>query len=92
MPVCAPPEWVIVKHPIVLLWLRESVKVNRILLTPRERQVAEHRAAGLLYKQIADLLKISLNTVKHYLGQIFRKLGITTSNQLTRLFYTVGFA
>ncbi len=75
-------------HPIVVLKLRYSVKdTNRIRLTPRERQVAEQRARGLLYKQIAERLQISLNTVKHYLAEIFRKLGISSSIELSRLFY-----
>jgi DNA-binding NarL/FixJ family response regulator len=45
-------------------------------LTPREREVAALVADGLSNKQIAQRLRITLGTVKHYVHQILEKTGL----------------
>ena len=45
-------------------------------LTVREQEVLALVAAGLSYKQIADTLNISSNTVNNHLANIRRKLGV----------------
>jgi DNA-binding CsgD family transcriptional regulator len=45
-------------------------------LTPAERRVAEHAAAGLSNKQIAAELFIAPKTVEMTLSSVYRKLGI----------------
>lgn len=45
-------------------------------LTPRERDVAERVAAGLLNKQIAAELGIATATVKDHVHRILRKTGL----------------
>ena len=47
-------------------------------LSPRERAVLEHVAAGLSNKVIARKLSISPNTVKFHLQAAFDKLGVNT--------------
>jgi DNA-binding NarL/FixJ family response regulator len=44
-------------------------------LTGRENQVAQCVAMGLKNKEIADMLFINEQTVKHYLSRIFHKTG-----------------
>jgi FixJ family two-component response regulator len=61
------------------------------LLTPREREVFELVARGLLNKQIAARLKISLGTVKAHRGRLVRKLAVTTVAELVRLADRVGY-
>jgi non-specific serine/threonine protein kinase len=44
-------------------------------LTPREWQVAGLLREGLTNQQIADLLGVSLNTVKFHISEVLSKLG-----------------
>ena len=55
-----------------------------ITLSPRERQVAIHVAAGLASKQIAAVLGIGLRTVNTYRESLARKLGASSPAVLTR--------
>jgi DNA-binding CsgD family transcriptional regulator len=48
------------------------------LLTPRELAIARLAASGLTNKQVAERLFLSHRTVGAHLGQVFRKLGITS--------------
>ena len=50
-------------------------------LTPRERDVLSHVAAGLSTKQIARALDITERTVKFHIASIFNKLGAETRAQ-----------
>jgi FixJ family two-component response regulator len=54
-------------------------------LTPRERQVIELVALGLLNKQIADQLRITEDTVKIHRGHAMRKLEVDSVPSLIRL-------
>lgn len=54
-------------------------------LTPREREVGKHLAAGLTTRQVADILGISVRTVDVYRGTIFRKLGVANVAALASL-------
>jgi len=55
-----------------------------VTLSPRERQVAIHVAAGLASKQIAAVLGIGLRTVNTYRESLRRKLGASSAAALTR--------
>jgi DNA-binding NarL/FixJ family response regulator len=46
------------------------------LLSPRERHVLQLLAEGMFYKEIADTLNISLNTVHSYIRRIYQKLHV----------------
>lgn len=54
-------------------------------LTPRERQIAELIAEGLLSKQIAAQLGCSEGTVKVHRSHILRKTGANTSAELAQI-------
>ena len=58
----------------------EQMKIDQ--LTPRERQIAQVACTGLTNKQIAEKLAISEATVRHHLGVIFSKLGVSTRSEL----------
>ena len=45
-------------------------------LTPREREVAALIADGLSNKEIAQRLRITVGTVKHYVHEILEKTGL----------------
>jgi DNA-binding CsgD family transcriptional regulator len=53
-------------------------------LTTRERLVAEHYAYGLSHKEVAQLLRVSPNTVRTQLASVYRKLGIGDKAALAR--------
>jgi NarL family two-component system response regulator LiaR len=51
-------------------------KVNPYKLSERELEVLDLMSSGLLYKEIADQLFISANTVKNHLKSIYKKLHV----------------
>jgi DNA-binding NarL/FixJ family response regulator len=51
-------------------------------LTLREREIVQAIVAGQSNKDIADRLRISLQTVKHHLTSIFDKTGVSTRLEL----------
>jgi DNA-binding NarL/FixJ family response regulator len=55
------------------------------LLSPRERHVIQHVAAGLSNRDIARALDLSPHTVKNYLFRIFDKLGVSSRTELLYL-------
>lgn len=50
-------------------------------LSPREREVLEQLAKGSLYKEVADLLGISMSTVNSHVESIYRKLHVQTRTE-----------
>ena len=61
---------------------QERGKLISNALTPREREVAKHAAFGLSNKEIADRLKISVNTVKQSLRTAMDKTGALRRSEL----------
>ncbi len=50
-------------------------------LTPREREVLKALADGLDYKQIADRLCISMDTVRSHIRHIYEKLQVHSKSE-----------
>ena len=50
-------------------------------LSPREREVLELLARGFLYKEIAEMLKISVQTVNTYIRRVYEKLHVRSRAQ-----------
>ena len=61
-------------------------------LTEPERTVAELVAQGLVNREVAGRMYVSIHTVAFYLGQIFRKLSIGSRVELTRIVVQRGSA
>lgn len=55
---------------------KPSVKDEKSLLSLREKEVLELLAKGLLYKEIADQLDVTHETVKKHLKNIYQKLHV----------------
>jgi len=53
-------------------------------LTDRERAVLTALSEGQQYKEIADNLGISINTVRHYIKNIYDKLHVNTRTEAVR--------
>jgi len=57
--------------------LRANESANEIeVLSPRENEVLNYLAKGLLYKEIANNLNISTNTVRQHIHKIYEKLHV----------------
>jgi DNA-binding NarL/FixJ family response regulator len=72
-----------------MLYLRglmdSSTKISRqrrFGLTPRELDIVSAVVAGYANKEIAEYFKISEDTVKHHLSNIFDKTGVSTRLEL----------
>lgn len=57
------------------------------ILTPREREVLNLIAKGLLYKEIADQLGISFHTVRQHIGKIYEKLHVQNKTEAINKVY-----
>ena len=60
---------------------------NDAVLSPREREVLQLIAKGLLYKEIADQLGISFHTVRQHIGKIYEKLHVHNRTEALNVVY-----
>jgi two-component system, NarL family, nitrate/nitrite response regulator NarL len=60
----------------------EEAKQKKFGLTPRELEIVSAVVAGYSNREIAEYFKISEDTVKHHLSNIFDKLGVSTRLEL----------
>ncbi|MFN8330798.1 MAG: response regulator transcription factor [Saprospiraceae bacterium] len=65
----------------------ESNNPDESLLTKREREILNLLSTGLIYKQIADTLFISVETVKSHCHNIYDKLHVTTKMEAVNKYF-----
>src|SRR5581483_6219211 len=70
--------------------VRDRARELLEILTPRERQVAELVARGMLNKQIAFELGTTESTVKVHRGRAMEKLNVDSVAELVRLLDSIG--
>lgn len=68
----------------------EGLRGRYDALTPREREVMELVASGLLNKQVAARLEISEATVKIHRGQVMQKMRANSLSDLVRMAERLG--
>ena len=69
---------------------RTEAMLKVAALPPRQREVLEHLAQGLLNKQIAWELKISEKTVKMHRALLLDRLGVSTTAEAIRIAVEAG--
>ena len=69
---------------------RTQAMLKVAALPPRQREVLEHLAHGLLNKQIAWELKISEKTVKMHRALMLDRLGVSTTAEAIRIAVEAG--
>ncbi|MBL7738101.1 MAG: response regulator transcription factor [Chitinophagaceae bacterium] len=57
------------------------------VLSPREKEVLQLVAKGLLYKEIAEQLGISFHTVRQHIGKIYEKLHVQNKTEAINKVY-----
>jgi DNA-binding NarL/FixJ family response regulator len=60
---------------------RDSHSAEAEVLTDREKEILDYLALGFLYKEIADKLSISKETVKKHIHNIYEKLHVQTRTE-----------
>jgi DNA-binding NarL/FixJ family response regulator len=60
----------------------EEARQKKFGLTPRELEIVSAVVAGYSNKETAEYFKISEDTVKHHLSNIFEKIGVSTRLEL----------
>jgi DNA-binding NarL/FixJ family response regulator len=68
----------------VVQYFRQQVAPELATLTEREREVLSALAEGQQYKEIADTLAISINTVRKYIKSIYEKLHVNTRSEAVK--------
>jgi len=78
-----------IARKIVQSFQRPAPSAGRGLesLTPRESEVLDYLAKGFLYKEIADALKISYDTVHAHIRKIYEKLQVRSRTEAVAKHY-----
>ena len=66
------------------LRVRRNAQTGIASLTPSERRIVEHAAAGATNAQIAQALFVTVKTVEMHLANAYRKLDISSRQQLAQ--------
>ena len=72
-----------IARKVVQNFYRNETQTNgeTVELSPREREVLELLARGYLYKEIAEMLQIGVQTVNTYIRRIYEKLHVRSRAQ-----------
>jgi DNA-binding NarL/FixJ family response regulator len=71
----------IARKVVASFQMAEPDSSKRPHLSPREEAVLDFLAKGFTYKQIADRLEISIDTVRTYLRRIYEKLHVQSRTE-----------
>lgn len=67
--------------------IRQTNQLSMAHLSPRETEIMELLAEGLLYKEVAERLDLTLGTVKQYAHGIYQKLGAQNRTEAINNFF-----
>lgn len=72
----SPMSTTIARKLVALFQKEHAQRDEAAVLTPREKEVLQSLANGMLYKEIGDQLGISFNTVRQHISKIYEKLHV----------------
>lgn len=75
-----------ISRRVINHFARTHVEADELPLTPRETEILELLAEGLRYKEIADQLFISLDTVRTHIRNIYLKLEVSNKTEAINRF------
>ena len=76
-----------IARKLLNIFLSEKVKTKKEILTGRENEVLQLLADGLLYKEIADRLRISHGTVRQHIHKIYEKLHVQNRTEAVNKYF-----
>lgn len=56
-------------------------QINQEVLTSTEMEILQQLSLGLMYKEIADLRQVKLDTIKKHASNAYRKLGVRNKTE-----------
>jgi RNA polymerase sigma factor (sigma-70 family) len=77
----APMTRQIARQVVEFFHKKETAKSELDSLTPREKEVLQLLAKGLVYKEVAKQLEISIDTVRSHLRNIYEKLQVNSRTE-----------
>jgi RNA polymerase sigma factor (sigma-70 family) len=77
----APMTRQIARQVVEFFHKKETTKSELDCLTPREKEVLQLLAKGLVYKEVASQLEISIDTVRSHLRNIYEKLQVNSRTE-----------
>ena len=77
-------------HEVICRLIGDLKEVNQLnmlrsTLSPREQQLLQLVGQGKTNQDIAEVFSVKEGTIKHYVANIFKKLGVENRTQLVRL-------
>jgi DNA-binding CsgD family transcriptional regulator len=70
----------VVKH------FQQPVTASLPQLTQKENVILSHLSKGYLYKEIADMENLTIDTIKKHCGNIYRKLHVSNKTEAINIF------
>jgi len=65
-----------IARKVIATFQKPAISDSDYLLSPREKEVLEWLAKGLVYKEIAQHLGVGSETIKMHLKNIYKKLHV----------------
>lgn len=72
-------------HKILLHVYQDENKIDGNILSSRETEILYWSSTGRTYTEVADMLHITVSTVKFHMAKIVRKLGVRNAKHAIRL-------
>ncbi|MCC7401130.1 MAG: response regulator transcription factor [Chitinophagaceae bacterium] len=76
-----------IARKLLNIFLNEKKSTKKEVLSDRENDVLQLLADGLLYKEIAERLRIAHGTVRHHIHHIYEKLHVQNRTEAVNKFF-----
>ena len=76
----SPMSGAIARKVVQYVWAARPAKPG-LAVSPREQEILDHLARGYRYKEIAEALSISIDTVRSHIRRIYEKLHVSSRTE-----------